>query len=80
MQFRTPLHWAAVLGLSEVVTLLMERGAAPGVLDSVGATPLHYAVSPLPLFPPPILCPLPHTGPEKSCGVCHCLVVLPCCD
>ncbi len=45
MQFRTPLHWAAVLGLSEVVTLLMERGADATVMDAVGATPLHYAVS-----------------------------------
>ena len=45
MQFRTPLHWAAVLGLSEVVTLLMERGANPAALDAVGATALHYAVS-----------------------------------
>ena len=45
MQFRTPLHWAAVLGLSEVVAMLMERGAEPASVDAVGATALHYAVS-----------------------------------
>ena len=44
MQFRSALHWAAVLGLSEVVGLLMERGADPLIGDSVGATALHYAV------------------------------------
>lgn len=45
MQFRTPLHWAAVLGLSEVVSMLMERGARATSVDAVGATALHYAVS-----------------------------------
>ena len=45
MQFRTPLHWAAVLGLREVVGILMESGADPNLADSVGATALHYAVS-----------------------------------
>ena len=45
MQFRTPLHWAAVLGLTEVVGILMEYGADPNVPDAVGATGLHYAVS-----------------------------------
>lgn len=45
MQFRTPLHWAAVLGLTEVVGTLIERGADPNLADSVGATGLHYAVS-----------------------------------
>jgi len=45
LQFRTPLHWAAVLGLGEVVELLMERGADLACADAVGATALHYAVS-----------------------------------
>ena len=44
-QFRTPLHWAAVLGLSEVVRMLMDKGANPVITDSIGATALHYAVS-----------------------------------
>ncbi len=46
LQFRTVLHWAAVLGLTEVVGILMERGASPNIADAVGATGLHYAVSP----------------------------------
>uniref|UniRef100_K1PRS0 Inversin n=1 Tax=Magallana gigas TaxID=29159 RepID=K1PRS0_MAGGI len=41
--FRTPLHWAAVLGHSAVVALLLENGAEYSVSDSNGATPLHYA-------------------------------------
>ncbi len=45
MQFRTPLHWASVLGLTEVVGVLMEHGADANLTDSVGATALHYAVS-----------------------------------
>ena len=45
MEFRTALHWAAVLGNSEMVALLLERGASAHAQDSVGATPLHYAVS-----------------------------------
>lgn len=45
LQFRTPLHWAAVLGLGEVVGMLMEKGADPACADAVGATALHYAVS-----------------------------------
>ena len=44
-QFRTPLHWASVLGLTEIVGLLMERGANSSATDTLGATPLHYAVS-----------------------------------
>jgi ankyrin repeat protein len=43
MEFRTALHWAAVLGSSDMVSLLLERGGQPEVIDSVGATPLHYA-------------------------------------
>lgn len=45
LQFRTPLHWAAVLGLSELVGLLLQKGADPNAADAVGATALHYAVS-----------------------------------
>lgn len=45
MEFRTALHWAAVLGSTEMVTLLLERGGSPLAPDAVGATPLHYAVS-----------------------------------
>ena len=45
MQFRSPLHWAAVLGLSEIMTLLLNYGANPTIADAVGATALHYAVS-----------------------------------
>ncbi|XP_006537697.1 inversin isoform X10 [Mus musculus] len=46
--FRTPLHWAALLGTfgrhAQIVHLLLERnksGTIPS--DSQGATPLHYA-------------------------------------
>ena len=45
MQFRSPLHWAAVLGLSEIMTLLLNYRANPTIADAVGATALHYAVS-----------------------------------
>jgi inversin len=41
--FRTPLHWAAVMGLSHIVGILMENGADPLVTDGTGATPLRYA-------------------------------------
>ena len=44
LQFRTPLHWGAVLGLAELVTLLLQSGASAASTDAVGATPLHYAV------------------------------------
>ena len=43
-QFRTPLHWASVLGLSEVVRMLMDKGANPLITDSISATALHYTV------------------------------------
>lgn len=43
LQFRTPLHWGAVLGLAELVTLLLQSGASAASTDAVGATPLHYA-------------------------------------
>lgn len=57
MEFRTALHWAAVLGSSDMLSLLVQGGSPILAADSVGATPLHYAVSvPLPLcsLPSPI--------------------------
>ena len=44
--FRTPLHWAAVLGFDSIVQYLLEVGANPTAADGEGALPLHYAVSP----------------------------------
>ncbi|XP_023931035.1 inversin-like isoform X1 [Lingula anatina] len=41
--FRTPLHWAAVLGHSKIVELLLSKKADYASSDSNGATPLHYA-------------------------------------
>ncbi|KAH6933041.1 hypothetical protein HPB50_011703 [Hyalomma asiaticum] len=41
--FRTPLHWAAILGRLEVSRLLLERGADASLTDRAGATPLYYA-------------------------------------
>ncbi|XP_074644688.1 uncharacterized protein LOC141901380 [Tubulanus polymorphus] len=41
--FRTPLHWAAVLGHTSVVAMLLARGADYASSDSNGATALHYA-------------------------------------
>lgn len=42
-QFRSALHWAALLGGADTVALLVERGARVGAMDANGATPLHYA-------------------------------------
>lgn len=42
--FRTPLHWAAVMGLSQIVGILMENGADSLATDATGATALRYAV------------------------------------
>ena len=41
--FRTPLHWAAVLGHTHIVNLLLDHNANFTSSDSNGATPLHYA-------------------------------------
>ncbi|XP_013788852.1 inversin-like [Limulus polyphemus] len=41
--FRTPLHWAAVLGLADKAALLLDRGADHTSTDGKGATPLHYS-------------------------------------
>ncbi|GAB9469019.1 Transient receptor potential ca2 channel [Globisporangium polare] len=43
MNRRTPLHWAAVNGATEVVELLLEAGADPNFQDARGRTPLHWA-------------------------------------
>jgi ankyrin repeat protein len=40
---RTALHWAAVLGIVDAVSILVQYGLDPLVQDDVGATPLHYA-------------------------------------
>ncbi|KAK3756744.1 hypothetical protein RRG08_018466 [Elysia crispata] len=41
--FRTPLHWAAVLGHSKIVSILLDSGADSSSSDANGATALHYA-------------------------------------
>ncbi|XP_014671367.1 PREDICTED: inversin-like [Priapulus caudatus] len=41
--FRTPLHWAAVLGYANIVKMLLHSGADHASSDANGATPLHYA-------------------------------------
>ncbi|XP_016865637.1 ankyrin repeat domain-containing protein 66 isoform X1 [Homo sapiens] len=40
---RTPLHWAAIKGQMEVIRLLIEYGARPCLVTSVGWTPAHFA-------------------------------------
>lgn len=40
--FRTPLHWAAVLGRPSVIKMLMDQQADCTMTDSKGATALHY--------------------------------------
>ncbi|GBF94695.1 hypothetical protein Rsub_07431 [Raphidocelis subcapitata] len=40
---RTPLHWAAGMGHSDVASLLLKEGAPLEVADSKGNTPLMYA-------------------------------------
>jgi inversin len=42
--FRTPLHWAAVLGYDQVLQYLLEAGANPSAGDGNNCLPLHYAV------------------------------------
>ncbi|KAL0985350.1 hypothetical protein UPYG_G00155810 [Umbra pygmaea] len=41
--FRTPLHWAALLGHARIVRLLLDRNTSGTIpSDSQGATPVHY--------------------------------------
>lgn len=41
----TPLHAAALFGIADVVTLLLDRGASPNAQGERGETPLHLALS-----------------------------------
>ena len=60
---RTPLHWAAVLGYSDAMMLLLPSGAVVNALDQQGYTPLMLAgdLLPPPTTPPPNITPLPVT-------------------
>nr|XP_013811086.1 PREDICTED: ankyrin repeat domain-containing protein 66 isoform X2 [Apteryx mantelli mantelli] len=40
---RTPLHWAAAIGQSELVKLLVHHGARPCLRSDVGWTAAHFA-------------------------------------
>jgi len=40
---RTPLHWCCIRGRGDMVRILLERGAHPGLRTSSGWTPVHYA-------------------------------------
>ncbi|NXH18108.1 ANR66 protein, partial [Bucco capensis] len=40
---RTPLHWAAAKGRSELVKLLVDHGARHCLRSDVGWTPAHFA-------------------------------------
>ncbi|XP_076013405.1 ankyrin repeat domain-containing protein 66-like [Genypterus blacodes] len=40
---KTPLHWAAAKGYTDIVRILMEHGARPCLRTDEGWTPAHYA-------------------------------------
>lgn len=42
---KTALHWSAVAGYTQILQLLLSRGANDSILDFSGATSLHYAAS-----------------------------------
>ncbi|XP_017276986.1 ankyrin repeat domain-containing protein 66 [Kryptolebias marmoratus] len=41
--YKTPLHWAATKGHTEIVRLLIEHGARPCLRTEHGWTPAHFA-------------------------------------
>lgn len=43
MSNRTPLHWAAAMGHSQCVSVLLNMGVTPNPQDIEGGTPLDYA-------------------------------------
>lgn len=42
---RTPLHWAALAGQTEVIKILLSMGASAHYQDDEGWTPFHWAVN-----------------------------------
>jgi ankyrin repeat protein len=40
---RTPLHWAALYGHTDIVRIFLDNRADPTVTDSDGENPLHLA-------------------------------------
>ncbi|KAJ7056775.1 prosome, macropain 26S subunit, non-ATPase, 10, isoform CRA_c [Mycena amicta] len=42
---RTPLHWAASSGATDIVRFLIDKDAEIDVVDNMGWSPLHIAVS-----------------------------------
>ncbi|XP_007287877.2 ankyrin repeat domain-containing protein 66 [Astyanax mexicanus] len=40
---KTPLHWAAAKGQTEIVRILIENGAQPSLTTDNGWTPAHFA-------------------------------------
>ena len=43
IQGRTPLHWAVIKELVDVVTYLVAQGANKNIVDHMGYTPIAYA-------------------------------------
>ncbi|KAF1786451.1 Ankyrin repeat-containing domain [Phytophthora cactorum] len=43
MHRRTPLHWAAITGAVEAVSMLLDSGSDPDFQDIFGRSPLHWA-------------------------------------
>ena len=43
-RLRSALHWAGAMGLSDIVSILLDTGAKTDLLDESGASPVHLAV------------------------------------